>query len=69
MATPKNKEFNVSIALKIWVDVTVTAETFEQALIKGNELKLDKVLNSAHNGCNDSSMKVTGVYALEEWDK
>ncbi len=69
MATPKKKEFNVSIAAKLWVDVPVLADTLEEALNKAHEIKIDKILNSAHNGCIELSTKVTGVYALEAWDK
>jgi hypothetical protein len=63
------KQFNVSIAAKIWVDVAVLAETLAEALIKGNEIKIDKVLKAAHNECNDYSTKITGVYAFEDWNK
>jgi len=67
----KQKEFNASIAIKIWVDVPVQAEDLNSALALAKEIKLDKILSSSNmNSVLDSSTpKITGVYAVENWDE
>lgn len=65
------KEFQVSIAVKLWVDVYMKADSLEDALTKAREITVDKVIDSAQTqGVIDCSKpKITGVYTLEDWEK
>jgi uncharacterized protein YqgQ len=68
----KLKEFNVGVVYSVWADITVKAETFEQAYAKAKLLKSHEVFNllqKSENGINDSHWDVTQVYVPDILDK
>ena len=65
MATKKAKliEFQVGIVYSVWTDVTIKAETFEQAYEKAKLLKGHEIHNLVLDGtCNDSAWDIMQVY-------
>lgn len=71
MATPRKKEFQASIAINLWVDVYMKADSLEDALQKAKEITVDKIIEAAQTqGVIDCGKpKITGVYTLEDWEK
>lgn len=59
----KLKEYFVSVKVLVDTTVTVRAESFEDALIKGRELDVKDVVEF-DTDYNDGSIEVSGVYKI-----
>lgn len=59
----KNRTFTVMLTLTdVTVDVTISAESLEDAIAKGKELNMRKDILREDIGWNDGHLKVTGVF-------
>lgn len=57
------KEFTLFLSIKAEVDVTIAAESFEDALIAARELKVPDIISAkAGTGLNDYEVELTGVF-------
>lgn len=59
---PALKEYMIGVFVKAWVDVPVLAESLENALVKANELKGDRIFKAMTKGTNDYNHKIIQVY-------
>lgn len=61
MSKKKLTNFIISVKIILDTDFSITAENFEQALLKAAEVKVTDVVEFEGNH-NDSSIDITGVF-------
>lgn len=57
----KNKEFNVILKVVVETEISISADSYENALIKARELGVKDVVEF-DTSFNDGSIEISGIY-------